>query len=97
MRREELGAPPRLIDVHEEDTAPQIADKISGFDAESIGLRIAARRGASKWVAKLFSSETRISRAARGSALLACGYSQITGEIDANGDDVVKGVRSTPS
>ena len=80
-----------VIEVGADDSAAQIAEKISSIEPGPIALRVAAKRGASKWVAKILSSETRISRAARGSALVACGYREITGEIDANGDDLVKG------
>ncbi|MGH7285256.1 MAG: hypothetical protein ACRELY_27350 [Polyangiaceae bacterium] len=81
-----------VIDVGAEETAPRIAQKLSAMDAGPVTLRVPAKRGASKWVAKIFSGDAKVSRAARGSALVACGYSQITGEIDANGDDVVKGI-----
>lgn len=80
-----------LVDVTPEETAQQIADRIPDAADEEFVLRVVAKRGASRWMAKLFGGASEISRAARGSALVARGYGQIRGEIDAEGNDVVRG------
>ena len=80
-----------VMDVDAEETAAQIAQKISSLEPGTIALRVRAKRGASKWMAKLFAGDAKVSRAARGSAIVAHGCREIKGEIDANGDDIVSG------
>ncbi|MEO8876241.1 MAG: hypothetical protein ABI461_11685, partial [Polyangiaceae bacterium] len=79
-----------------DQTAAQIAaeltDAASIEEATRVSLRVLAPRGARKLVAKLFGGgKDHASRAARGSALVARGYRQITAQIDDAGDDVVSG------
>ena len=84
------------IDVTPDQTVFQITadleDAASCTEATRVSLRIAAPRGARKLVAKLFGGRAEHpSRAARGSALVARGYREITGQTDAAGDDLVSG------
>lgn len=86
-----------VVDVKSEATAQQIAaDLADAFTCEEptrVSLRIAAPRGASKWVSKIFGGKSGApSRAERGSALVARGYREITAQNDAAGDDVVTGL-----
>ncbi|MEO7110175.1 MAG: hypothetical protein ABI183_07055 [Polyangiaceae bacterium] len=85
-----------VVDVTTERTAQQIAEGIADAssceDPTRVVLRVAAPRGARKWVAKIFGGKSEHpSRAERGSALVARGYRGITGEIDSAGDDIVRG------
>ena len=85
-----------LVDVPADQTAQQIAAELIDASAceepTRIVLRALAARGARKWVAKIFGGKSeRPSRAERGSALVARGYREITGEIDSAGDDIVRG------
>jgi hypothetical protein len=84
------------IDVTSERTAFQIAadleDAAACIEPTRLSIRITAPRGARKLVAKIFGGGAEHpSRAARGSALVARGYREITAQIDAAGDDVVTG------
>jgi len=84
------------IDVTAERTAFQIADDLEDAAActepTRVSLRIAAPSGARKLVAKIFGGGAQHApRAARGSALVARGYREITAQIDAAGDDIVSG------
>jgi hypothetical protein len=84
-----------VIDVPSDAGAQQIAADLQGASSceepTRVLLRVAAPRGARKLVAKIFGGKSGSpSRAARGSALVARGYREITGEIDA-GDDIVRG------
>jgi hypothetical protein len=85
-----------LVDIPADRNAQQIAadlpDASSCEEPTRVVLRIAAARGARKWVAKIFGGKSGApSRAERGSALVARGYREITGEIDSAGDDIVRG------
>ena len=84
------------IDVTSERTALQITGELEEATAcdepTRVSLRVASPRGARKLVAKIFGGGAEHpSRAARGSALVARGYREITAQIDAAGDDVVSG------
>jgi hypothetical protein len=86
-----------LVDVSPEKNAEQIAadlaDASSCEEPTRVSLRIAAPRGARKFVAKIFGGKSEHpSRAERGSALVARGYREITAQNDAAGDDVVTGL-----
>ncbi len=85
-----------VIDVPNDAAAQQIAadlgDATSCEEPTRVLLRVAAPRGAKKLFAKVFGGNAEHpSRAARGSALVARGYREITGEIDSAGDDIVRG------
>ncbi len=88
------------VDVKPDASAAELtaslAEASSYDEPTTLQLIVRAPSGARKLFGRLLGSDVKIARAARGSALVARGFSAIAARTNEAGDDVVSGSTSTP-